>query len=61
MQLGFFVTPVIWRVEQLGPQGAWLQGWIALNPLAALLGVLRAPRWLLSWLRAMPSRARSST
>jgi len=39
MQLAFFVTPVIWRVDQLGPG----HGWVAANPLAALIGVLRTP------------------
>lgn len=39
LQLAFFVTPVIWRAEQLGPHASWL---IA-NPLHAMIDVLRAP------------------
>ena len=39
MQLAFFVTPVIWRAEQLGPHAAWLHA----NPLHAMLSILRAP------------------
>ena len=39
MQLAFFVTPVIWRAEQLGPHAAWLHA----NPMHAMLAILRAP------------------
>ena len=39
LQLAFFVTPVIWRAEQLGPHAFWLLA----NPLHAMIDVLRAP------------------
>jgi lipopolysaccharide transport system permease protein len=39
MQIAFFVTPVVWRPEQLGPKGWWLP----YNPFDALLEVVRAP------------------
>ena len=39
MQIAFFVTPIVWRPEQLGPRGWWLP-W---NPFDALLEVVRAP------------------
>jgi lipopolysaccharide transport system permease protein len=39
LQLGFFVTPVLWRPDLLGQHAAWL--W--LNPFHPLLEVLRAP------------------
>jgi lipopolysaccharide transport system permease protein len=39
MQIAFFVTPVVWRPEQLGANGWWLP----LNPFDALLEVVRAP------------------
>jgi lipopolysaccharide transport system permease protein len=39
MQIAFFVTPVVWRPEQLGARGWWLP----LNPFDALLEVVRAP------------------
>ena len=39
MQIAFFVTPVVWRPEQLGNRGWWLP-W---NPFDALLEVVRAP------------------
>jgi lipopolysaccharide transport system permease protein len=39
LQLGFFLTPVLWRADQLGPQAAWL--W--LNPFHPMLEVARAP------------------
>jgi lipopolysaccharide transport system permease protein len=39
MQIAFFVTPVVWRPEQLGNKGWWLP----LNPFDALLEVVRAP------------------
>ncbi len=40
MQIGFFVTPVIWRPEQLTENAKVL---VYLNPLAAFLEILRAP------------------
>lgn len=39
LQLAFFITPVIWRAEQLGPHAFWLVA----NPLHAVIDVLRAP------------------
>jgi lipopolysaccharide transport system permease protein len=39
MQLAFFVTPVIWKPELLGPQ-AWL---LPLNPFHAVMETVRAP------------------
>ena len=39
MQIAFFVTPIVWRPEQLGAAGWWLP----LNPFDALLEVVRAP------------------
>lgn len=39
MQIAFFVTPIMWRPEQLGTHGWWLP----LNPFNALLDVVRAP------------------
>jgi lipopolysaccharide transport system permease protein len=39
MQIAFFVTPVVWRPEQLGAKGWWLP----YNPFDALLEVVRAP------------------
>jgi lipopolysaccharide transport system permease protein len=39
MMIAFFVTPVIWQPEQLGPNAAWLQ----FNPFYALLEIVRAP------------------
>ena len=39
MQLVFFVTPVIWKPEQLGN---W-QRWLFVNPLFDLLEIVRAP------------------
>jgi lipopolysaccharide transport system permease protein len=39
MQIAFFVTPVVWRPEQLGARGWWL----AYNPFDALLEVVRQP------------------
>lgn len=38
LQLGFFLTPVLWRAEQLGPRAAWL--W--LNPFHPMLDIARA-------------------
>lgn len=39
MQIGFFVTPIVWRPEQLGAKGWWLP----LNPFDSLLEIVRAP------------------
>jgi lipopolysaccharide transport system permease protein len=39
MQIMFFVTPVVWRPEQLGPKG-WL---LPFNPFDAILEVVRGP------------------
>jgi lipopolysaccharide transport system permease protein len=39
MQIAFFVTPVVWRPEQLGERGWWMK----YNPFDALLEVVRAP------------------
>jgi lipopolysaccharide transport system permease protein len=39
MQIAFFITPVVWRPEQLGERGWWLK----YNPFDALLDVVRAP------------------
>ena len=39
MQIAFFVTPVIWKPEQLGAKGIWLP----LNPVFDMLQILRAP------------------
>lgn len=39
MQLAFFLTPVIWRAEQLGAYAVWLPA----NPLHAMIDILRAP------------------
>jgi len=39
MQIAFFVTPVVWRPEQLGAKGWWLP----LNPFDALLEIVRSP------------------
>ncbi|MBS0599354.1 MAG: ABC transporter permease [Proteobacteria bacterium] len=40
MQISFFVTPVMWRSEQLTERARML---VHLNPLAAFLEILRAP------------------
>jgi lipopolysaccharide transport system permease protein len=40
MQIAFFVTPVMWRPEQLSERSQWA---VWLNPLAALLELVRAP------------------
>jgi len=40
VQMAFFVTPVIWKPEQVGPSR---QGLLALNPFYALLDMVRAP------------------
>ena len=39
MQIAFFITPIVWRPEQLGAHGWWLP----YNPFDALLDVVRAP------------------
>jgi lipopolysaccharide transport system permease protein len=39
MQIAFFLTPVIWKPEQLGAH-AWL---LPLNPFFAIMEVVRAP------------------
>ena len=39
MQIAFFLTPVIWKPEQLGEGAAWLP----LNPFYALLEIVRGP------------------
>jgi len=39
MQIAFFVTPVVWRPEQLGTKGWWLP----FNPFDALMEVVRGP------------------
>jgi lipopolysaccharide transport system permease protein len=39
MQIAYFVTPVMWRPEQLGRRGWWLP----FNPFDALLEVVRGP------------------
>ena len=39
MQIAFFITPVIWKPEQLGPAIIYLP----LNPFFDMLEILRAP------------------
>jgi lipopolysaccharide transport system permease protein len=39
MQISYFVTPIMWRPEQLGKYGWWLP----FNPFDALLEVVRGP------------------
>jgi lipopolysaccharide transport system permease protein len=39
MQIAFFLTPVIWQPEQLGPHAVWLP----LNPFFAVMEIVRAP------------------
>ena len=39
MQIAFFVTPIVWRPEQLGARGWWLP----YNPFDALLEMVRQP------------------
>ncbi len=39
MQIAFFITPIVWRPEQLGAKGWWLP----YNPFDALLEVVRSP------------------
>ena len=40
MQIAFFMTPVIWKAEQIGAYAAWMP----LNPFYDLLEVVRAPQ-----------------
>lgn len=40
LQIGFFITPVIWSPEQLTERAQWL---VRLNPMAAFLDLLRQP------------------
>jgi len=40
MQIAFFVTPVMWRQDQLPPDKSWL---VDINPLANLLRLIRDP------------------
>jgi len=40
MQIAFFVTPVMWRQDQLPPKVSWL---VDVNPLANLLRLIRDP------------------
>ena len=39
MQIAFFITPIVWRPEQLGARGWWLP----YNPFDALLEMVRQP------------------
>jgi lipopolysaccharide transport system permease protein len=39
MQIAFFITPVVWKPDQLGERGWWLK----YNPFDSLLEVVRAP------------------
>ncbi len=39
MQIAFFITPIVWRPEQLGAHGWWLP----YNPFDAILETVRAP------------------
>lgn len=41
LRAALFFTPVMWRPEALG--GAWLPLLVQLNPLAAFIGIVRAP------------------
>ncbi|MGI4764388.1 MAG: ABC transporter permease, partial [Janthinobacterium lividum] len=40
LQLAFFVTPIMWHVEQLGPNAIYIE---VLNPFAAFLRVVSEP------------------
>jgi lipopolysaccharide transport system permease protein len=40
LQVAFFVTPVMWKQEQLPPDAAWI---VDLNPLANILRLVRDP------------------
>ena len=46
MQVGFFLTPVIWRTDALSPEAAF---YISFNPLAVALSLMRDP-----WLGVVP-------
>ncbi len=39
VQIAFYITPVVWKPEQLGPSGWWLP----LNPFDSLLDIVRGP------------------
>ena len=39
-QLLFFLTPIFWPPEAIGPERAWL---VAANPVFALIDIIRAP------------------
>ncbi len=39
MQIAFFLTPIVWKADQLGASGWWLP----LNPFYALLEIVRSP------------------
>jgi lipopolysaccharide transport system permease protein len=39
MQIAFFLSPVIWKPEQLGDKAVWLP----FNPFYDMLEILRAP------------------
>ena len=39
IQIAFFVTPIVWKPEQLGA-GGW---WLPLNPFDSLLSIVRGP------------------
>ena len=40
MQIAFFVTPVMWKQDQLPREASWL---VDINPLASLLRLVRDP------------------
>ena len=40
MQVAFFVTPIMWKADQLPPHVSWV---VAVNPLASLLYLIRDP------------------
>lgn len=40
MQLAFFVTPIMWRLDQLGPRSAYV---LWFNPFASLLQIVSEP------------------
>lgn len=74
LQIAFFMSPVIWKAEQLGERAVWLP----LNPFYDLLEILRAPLlgqvpsaavwagalgysavlWVVSWLFFVRARGR---
>ena len=39
LQIAFFVSPIIWKPQLLGPE----QGWLVINPFYSLLEVVRGP------------------